>query len=46
MTVQLTIARDPQDCRDTIYKLRLISGLKISTTMSSATRPRSTRTTS
>ena len=31
MTVQLTIAGDPQDCRDTIYKLRLICGLKIST---------------
>ena len=31
MTVQLTVAGDPQDCRDVIYKLRLVSELKIST---------------
>lgn len=31
MTVQLTVAGDPKDCREIIYKLRLLSDLHIST---------------
>jgi hypothetical protein len=31
MRVCITVSGDPQDCRDTIYKLRLVSELKIST---------------